>query len=403
VESCIHHPLLLLPPPLPPPLLLQMPTSVRSMWRDPDGVTEVDDDMDVTSTLDLLQACREGLRSLQHQELLVYTAGADLAYSYHAVAQQLLAALGPGALAAGGLGLLRLAQQPAGVRFLGGPQSSPGGLGGGGGGGSAGMFVGADGSERLQEKSLAAATAALSAQLAAAAAARARLEAQGEGSGYFGPSDALWAPPGGSSGLLPPGMTLPVWARGVLDVNQLADLLRPGRLSQTHAVLQQWVSQQAQGALESLEANRRGVLALLREEALSTRVGQRHSMSLALRVDLVNWALANGPQTFVQGELQVRRRTRWLHEPHMNCKPSFVRLCVNSPAMACPPPPPHTHTTPLLLRASCTRRYAECNQLVRCHLAFHGLNPPPPPHPLLTFLSPPHTKPPPPCCPGHPV
>jgi hypothetical protein len=76
-------------------------------------------------------------------------------------------------------------------------------------------------------------------------------------------------------------------------------------LGQNHTVLERWVSEQAQGALESIEASRK-VLGLLRQDVALTRVVQRHSMSLLLRVNAISWALSKGHTTIVQGELQVR-------------------------------------------------------------------------------------------------
>ena len=229
-------------------------------------------------------------------------------------------------------------QSSGGKLVAGAPGAAYGGAAAGGGGSGRGMnpadprqvlLLARSGAE-MEPQQLRAAIVALSSTLASAAAAA----PPGGGSGLAAAAVSSRWQAQGSSALVPyksSGMNSPrVGAAAVygsaaselgfvdssqassssMPLSSAVSSVGPGGLSggtilgQNHTVLERWVSEQAQGALESIEASRK-VLGLLRQDVALTRVVQRHSLSLLLRVNTISWALSKGHTTIVQGELQV--------------------------------------------------------------------------------------------------
>jgi hypothetical protein len=252
----------LAPPPCPHPVCptsctpLQLPPSIRRLWAAPDGTSEEDDNRDVLFALETIQALRERLRGLQHEEVALASA------LPHWLRSQLAA--GPPD-AGGGFGL----EGPA-----------PGGWGAGGG-----SFLSRLPDEGERHADLRAATEALAGALAAA----------GRRGGDAGAVPA--AAPGG--GPLPAALAQPGWGGSGSVLGSHAD------------VVLRWCREQIQGARDSIAAAG-AVLRLLRQEAALLKIRPRASMAVSARVSSINWALNKGAMTLVQGDLQARGRGRVL-------------------------------------------------------------------------------------------
>lgn len=237
--------------------------------QDPDGCSDEDDNGDVQLALETLQSIRERLRTLQHEELM---------------ARSFAAAFG-----GGDVSTTTSNYRSTGVFSLGLIGSAAVyGLG------NVGSVLERIPSDSEHHGDLRAATEAMAMALA-------------EGCSSSGGSSSapasrttshVYVPGGRSGGVIYQGMPF-VEVPGFGGKSEGWSVL-----AQHSSTLIRWANEQITGAQESIEASRL-VLGLLRQEAALMHVRQRHSMSVSLRINTINWALSKGSSTIVQGELQV--------------------------------------------------------------------------------------------------
>lgn len=287
-------------------LSLQFPASVRGMCRNPDGMSEDDDNQDVQYALETLQSLRERQRGLEAELAVVLHAHQQhlqqQQYAQHVLQQhgRSAAAAWEDAAASGCYGESEYSSvYAAGLAARGAAvcadikEASVGLVLALAAAGAAGERPQHQQQLQLRGVTSVHAISSTSSLAMLAAAGTASRSGSGIPAGSCGSLAGLMRNQSGASTLLLQQQGLP----GGLDSLVL--------VSERQTVVW-WAQEQLQGALDAIAASR-VVLALLRNEAGLLKVRQRDSMGVSLTVDTIDWALSKGNTVIVQGELQVRR------------------------------------------------------------------------------------------------